>query len=240
MKQTCQYYLSSPDRPRFKLDRKFNVLFRNGDPLAYHSKIRKYAPTPLISLPRLAKSLNIKDLYIKDESVRFRQSTFKTLGASYAINTYLDEAPGKYTFCTATDGNHGKSVAWAAQRHKQRAVIYVPEHTAEVRIKNIKRHKARVVVVKGDYDATVQQAREDARKKGYVLMQDSSWNGYTEIPTIITTGYKTILLELEGLLHTRKDPGIDFVFLQSVLPQQVSQMHAEIHHRGTSRIRLPA
>lgn len=215
MSPTCNYYLPPENRPRFTLDRSFNKIFKNEDPLAYHRKIRKYEPTPLISLCKLAKSLGIKELYLKDESTRFRQSNFKILGASFAIHKYLESSPGKYTFCTATDGNHGRSVAWAARRSKQKAVIYVPEHTAEARIKNIRKQRAKVVVVKGDYDATVIQVRKDAEKHGYVLIQDTSWEGYREIPTTIATGYKTMLLELEELLHTRNDPKIDFVFLQS-------------------------
>ncbi|MCK4746298.1 MAG: diaminopropionate ammonia-lyase, partial [Bacteroidales bacterium] len=208
-------YLPPEVRPRFNLNRNFNKIFRNEDPLAYHSKLRKYEPTPLISLSKLAKSIGIKELYLKDESTRFRQNTFKILGASFAIHKFLESSPGKYTFCTATDGNHGRSVAWAARRNNQKAVIYVPEHTAKARVKSIRKQRARVVVVKGDYDVTVLQAREDAQKHGYILIQDTSWEGYTEIPTIIATGYKTMLLELEELLHTRNDPKIDFVFLQA-------------------------
>ncbi len=215
MSENAHYYLPPSNRTRFTLDRNFNRCFKNEDPLAYHSKIRNYEPTPLISLSKLAKSLGIKELYLKDESARFRQNTFKILGASFAIYKYLEASPGQYTFCTATDGNHGRSVAWAAKRHKQKAVIYVPEHTAEARIKNIKKQRARVVVVEGDYDATVLKARNDAEEFGYVLIQDNSWKGYTEIPTIITSGYKTMMQELEELLHSKGDPGIDFVFLQS-------------------------
>ena len=197
------------------MDRNFNRRFKNENPLAYHSKIRNYEPTPLFSLSKLARSLGIKELYLKDESTRFRQNTFKTLGASFAIYKYLEAYPGEYTFCTATDGNHGRSVAWAAKRHKQKAIVYVPEHTAEARIKNIKKQRARVVVVEGDYDAAVLKARNDAEEFGYVLLQDNSWKGYTEIPTIIAAGYKTMMQEMEELLHGKSDPGIDFVFLQS-------------------------
>ena len=214
MSQSTHYFLPPSNRPRFSLDRDFNRCFKNEDPLAYHSKIRNYEPTPLISLSKLAKSLGIKELYMKDESARFRQNTFKTLGASFAIFKFLDASPGQYTFCTATDGNHGRSVAWAAKRHKQKAVIYVPEHTAEARIKNIKKQRARVVV-EGDYDATVLKARNDAKEFAYVLIQDNSWKGYMEVPAIIAAGYKTMMQEMEELLHVKGDPGIDFVFLQS-------------------------
>ncbi len=231
MSLTCNYYFPPEERPRLELNRNFNRIFKNADPLAYHSKIRNYQPTPLINLPKLAKSLGIKELYLKDESSRFRQSTFKSLGASYAINRYLEASPGKCTFCTATDGNHGRSVAWAAHRHKQNAVIYVPEHTAESRIRNIKKQRAKVVIVEGDYDATVKRARKDAHKYGYVLIQDTSWEGYTEVPAIIASGYKTMLDELDDLLHTKKSPGFDFAFLQCGVGTWASSVVAYYRNR---------
>ena len=93
MSQNCHYYLPPENRPRITLDKDFNKVFKNEDPLAYHSSIRKYEPTPLINLSKLAKSLDIKDLYLKDESSRFRQNTFKILGASFAIHKYLESIP---------------------------------------------------------------------------------------------------------------------------------------------------
>jgi diaminopropionate ammonia-lyase len=106
-------------------------------------------------------------------------------------------------------------VAWAARRHKQKAVIFVPKDTARARIKNIRKLRAKVHIVDGDYDRAVMRARAAERLYGYVLIQDTSWEGYTEIPSIIATGYKTMLIELEELLMTKSDPGVDFVFLQS-------------------------
>jgi diaminopropionate ammonia-lyase len=231
MPLNCTYYLNPIERPGVTLDRKFNKVFKNEDPLIYHSRIRRYEPTPLISLPRLAKSLKIKDLYIKDESRRFRQNTFKTLGASFAIHKFLESNPGKHTFCTATDGNHGRSVAWAAKMNRQKSVIFVPADTATSRIKNIKKQRGKVVLVDGDYDATVFRAREAAERNGYILIQDTSWEGYTEIPTLITAGYKTMMMELEELLHTPKEPLIDFVFLQAGVGTWASSVVAYYRNR---------
>ena len=115
MPDECHFFLNQLDRPGFSLDRKFNRIFKNENPLEFHKNIRNYAPSPLISLSKLAKSLGVKELYLKDESVRFRQNTFKTLGASYAIHKLSETLEGRVTFCTATDGNHGRSVAWAAR-----------------------------------------------------------------------------------------------------------------------------
>ncbi|MFC2112606.1 diaminopropionate ammonia-lyase [Bacteroidota bacterium] len=228
------YYFPPSTRSRFTVDRNFNKFYKNEDPLVYHQKLRKYEPTPLVSLSKLAKSMGIKELYLKDESSRFRQNTFKILGASYAIHKFLETSPGKYTFCTATDGNHGRSVAWAARKHKQKAVIYVPHHTAKARIKNIRKLRAKLVIVEGDYDATVKQAHKDAEKNGYILIQDTSWEGYTEIPTIIATGYKSMLMEMEEHLHSKSHPGIDFVFLQSGVGTWASSVVAYYRNRYPS------
>ncbi len=231
MSQNCHFYLPPENRPRFTLDRNFNKIFKNEDPLAYHSGIRNYEPTPFVNLSKLAKSLNIKDLYLKDESTRFRQNTFKILGASFAIHKYLQSHPGKHTFCTATDGNHGRSVAWAARKHKQRSVIFVPKNTAPSRIKNIRKLRGKVNIVNGDYDRAVMRARAAARLYGHVLIQDTSWEGYTEIPTIISAGYKTMLMEMDDLLHKKNDPGVDFVFLQSGVGTWASAVVAYYRNR---------
>ena len=231
MPLNCTYHLNLKEKPGFLLDRNFNKVFKNEDPLAYHSTLRRYEPTPLISLSRLAKSIGIKELYIKDESRRFRQNSFKTLGASFAIHKYLEANPGKHIFCTATDGNHGRSVAWAAKMHRQKAVIFVPANAVVSRIKNIKKLRAKVILVDGDYDATVARAREEAERNGYVLMQDMSWEGYTEIPTLITAGYKTMMMELDELLHAPGKPLIDFVFLQSGVGTWASSVVAYYRNR---------
>jgi diaminopropionate ammonia-lyase len=231
MPLNCTYHLNLKEKPGFLLDRKFNRVFKNEDPLAYHSKLRRYEPTPLFSLSRLAKSMGIKELYIKDESRRYRQNTFKTLGASFALHKYLEANPGKHIFCTATDGNHGRSVAWAAKMKKQKAVIFVPADTAISRINSIKKQRGKVIVVDGDYDAAVARARDESERNGYVLMQDMSWEGYTDFPTLIATGYKTMMLEMEDLLHAPREPLIDFVFLQCGVGTWASSVVAYYRNR---------
>jgi diaminopropionate ammonia-lyase len=215
MNQSCQFILNSPDRPALKLDKKFSQLLKSEDILKFHKKLRCYSSTPLVSLHKLAKSLGIKELYVKDESKRFRINTFKSLGASYAIYKIMEKRKReKLTFCTATDGNHGRSVAWAARMGRQKAVIFVPKNTVKSRIKSIKKHRAELVVVNGDYDQAVAAAREAAEKNGYVLVQDSSWEGYTDIPALISAGYQTMMIEMENTLHPAGQPEVDVVFLQ--------------------------
>jgi len=213
--QTCSYLLNNPKRTAVKLSKKFTEIYKSDEMRRFHRRLRCYAPTPLISLPKLARSLGVKELLVKDESKRYRINTFKSLGASYAIAKVVSQRKKeKLIFCTATDGNHGRSVAWAAKNARQKSVIYVPNYTTEQRIRNIKKLNAEVIVVDGDYDQAVAMAREESEKKGYILIQDNSWEGYTEIPTYITAGYKTMMTEMENSIHPPEEPRVDFVFLQ--------------------------
>ncbi len=213
--QTCNYILNDPKRPSLKLSRKFTEIYNTDEMRRFHRRLRCYAPTPLVSLPKLAKSLGIKELLVKDESKRYRIDTFKSLGASYAIAKVVSQRrKEKLIFCTATDGNHGRSVAWAAKNSRQKSVIYVPNYTTEQRIKNIKKYGAEVIVVDGDYDQAVFIANTESEKKGYILIQDNSWEGYTEIPMYIMAGYKTMMIEMENSIHPPEEPLVDFVFLQ--------------------------
>jgi diaminopropionate ammonia-lyase len=213
--QTCSYLLNNPKRPAVKLSKKFTDIYKSDEMRRFHRRLRCYAPTPLISLPKLARSLGVKELLVKDESKRYRINTFKSLGASYAIAKVVSQRrKEKLIFCTATDGNHGRSVAWAAKNARQKSVIYVPNYTTEQRIRNIKKLNAEVIVVDGDYDQAVAMAREESEKKGYILIQDNSWEGYTEIPMYITAGYKTMMTEMENSIHPPEEPRVDFVFLQ--------------------------
>jgi diaminopropionate ammonia-lyase len=214
--QTCDYVINAPKRPAVKLSKKFTEIYNSDEMRRFHRRLRCYAPTPLISLPKLAKSLGIKELLVKDESKRFRINTFKSLGASYAIAKIVSQRKKeKLIFCTATDGNHGRSVAWAARNLRQKSVIYVPDYTTEQRIKNIKKYGAEVIVVNGDYDQAVLTACTESEKKGYILIQDNSWEGYTEIPMFITAGYKTMMMEMENSIHPPEEPLVDFVFIQA-------------------------
>ncbi len=96
-------------------------ILRKSKALEFHFALPKYQPTPLIHLPDLSKKYNVRNIYLKDESFRFGLNAFKGLGASYAINETLKKKPQTTTFCTATDGNHGRAVAWSAKYFKKKA-----------------------------------------------------------------------------------------------------------------------
>lgn len=190
--------------------------------LEFHSGIAGYAQTPLVSLPNLAKQLGVGQIFVKDESARFGLNAFKALGGSYAIAKYLcgklnipvdrnsfnvlcsEEARAKLgtvTFVTATDGNHGRGVAWAAKLLGHKAVVYLPEGSSQERLNNIRALGAEAEITKFNYDGAVRLAYAMSRKHGWVLVQDTAWSGYEEIPTWIMQGYTTMAQEITAQLN---------------------------------------
>ncbi|KAF9262741.1 tryptophan synthase beta subunit-like PLP-dependent enzyme [Marasmius fiardii PR-910] len=188
--------------------------------------------TPLRSLPAIAKELDIAHVFVKDESCRFGLPAFKILGASWAIFSVLakklridvNDGNGvvdlelfrqqlavrngeeKIVLFTATDGNHGRAVARVAKMFGLQAKIFVPEAVEETSRDHIRSEGAEVMVVQADYDETVQIAAREAGDKG-VLIQDTSWPGYEEIPKLIVQGYSTLFAELnEQLAEHRISP----------------------------------
>ena len=126
------------------LDR--DARFPKPDPavLRFHQSLPGYQPTPLHSLPGLARELGVGSLLVKDESARFGLNAFKALGASWAVHRFLERhGRAGVTFASATDGNHGRAVAWSARLTGNRAVIYVPRHTVPARIDAIRGEGAR-------------------------------------------------------------------------------------------------
>ena len=182
----------------------------------FHRSCAAYRETPLVSLEHLARQLGVESIQVKDESFRFGLNAFKALGASYAAGRYLAQrlgvepgemtfsravspetrtAVGDITFVTATDGNHGRGVAWTARQLGQKSVVYMPRGSALERLENIRAEGARADIIDGNYDQAVRLAREAADREGWVLMQDTAWEGYTQIPTWIMQGYGTMGLE---------------------------------------------
>ncbi len=203
---------------------------------AYHQSFKEYKPTPLVSLPKLANYLGINKLFIKDESSRFGLNAFKVLGASYAIGKYLAEKLGKdlseisyeelrsekvreqlgdITFTTATDGNHGRAVAWAARQLKQKAVVYMPKGSDPVRLKNIQNLGAEASITDLNYDDAVRLSEKKAEEHGWVIVQDTAWTGYEDIPTWIMQGYATLAVEALEQLKNQGSAVPTHVFLQA-------------------------
>ena len=164
---------------------------------AFHRTLPGFAETPLVALPGLARELGVGELWVKDESRRVGLNAFKVLGASYAIHRFMQSQPAgrPLTFATATDGNHGRAVAWSAKRLGQKAVIFVPRNTVPARIEAIRGEGAEVVVVDGSYDDAVRRAAADAKAHGWQVISDTAYEGYTEIPGWIMEGYTTLFAE---------------------------------------------
>ena len=200
---------------------------------AFHETLPGYAPTPLVKLEGLAKKLGIGALYVKDESARFGLNAFKALGGSWAIANYLKEQlqlegelsfdtlkkalEGRepITFITATDGNHGRGVAWTAKVLGQRAVVYMPKGSALERLENIRAQGATAEITQFNYDDTVRIAARDAEANGWVLVQDTAWPGYEYIPTCIVQGYTTLALEIVQQLEQLGEQRPTHLFLQA-------------------------
>ena len=174
-----------------------------------------YAPTPLHALPMVAEQIGIAALHIKDEAGRFGLGSFKALGGAYAVAgvlaaelarrgaalsaTTADLLAGRYaadtrdiTVTCATDGNHGRSVAWGAQRFGAACVISVHDSVSQGRIDAIARYGADIRVVPGTYDDAVRAAAAEAALHGWFVVSDTSWPGYTEIPREIMQGYRVM------------------------------------------------
>jgi diaminopropionate ammonia-lyase len=175
----------------YSLERYFN-----DEIIQFHRTLPGYKPTPYLTL-KLNILPKLNRVFLKDESRRFHMGAFKSLGASWAIGSFLKNKEEKYTFCTATDGNHGRAVAWSAATFGHSARVFVPRDTVASRIRFIENEGARVIIVNGDYDEAVLKAREESQKPGHVLIQDTSWKGYEHFPSLISAGYTTIIKEIE-------------------------------------------
>ncbi|HKW99658.1 MAG TPA: diaminopropionate ammonia-lyase [Bryobacteraceae bacterium] len=188
---------------RWRTNRFFDgaVRFPQPDPgiLRFHESLAGYQPTSLNSLDGLADQLGVGGIRVKDESQRFGLNAFKGLGASWAMHRFLEADKCRpVTFATATDGNHGRAVAWAARLAGQRAVIFVPRQTVAARIDAIRGEGAKVVVVDGNYDDAVGAADTESRANGWQVLSDTAYRGYMEIPEWVIDGYSTMFREMEG------------------------------------------
>ena len=199
----------------------------------YHASIPGFEQTPLRALKNLSAGLGVKGFYVKDESFRLGLNAFKALGAGYAMGKWIgerlgiadealtfdrlvrDEAKmrlGRITFVCATDGNHGRGVAWMARLMGQDCVVYLPKGTAPQRLKNIQACGARAEILMMNYDECVALAAQNADKYGWALVQDTAFEGYEKIPAWIMQGYLTMAGEA---IEQMQDTVPTHVFLQA-------------------------
>ncbi len=220
------------------------------DAAAFHREVPGYAPTPLVELPALARRWDVRRVVVKDEGCRFGLPAFKALGVSYAIHRVIRRRSGgtgrpvgldglrallaampSFELVTATDGNHGRAVARFARLLGIPAHVVVPDVVRATAIDAIRGEGARVTVVPEDYDAAVRHAaREAAAGDAVVLLQDTAWPGYEEIPRWIVDGYSTLFTELDAQLAESGEMGPALV----VTPMGVGSLaQATVtHYRG--------
>ena len=191
---------------------------------AFHESFPQYSVTPLTKLDKMADFLGLGEVYIKDESYRFGLNAFKVLGGSFAMARYIAQQTGKdvselpynvltsdqlreefgqATFFTATDGNHGRGVAWAANKLGQKSVVLMPKGSTQTRLNNILAENAVATIEEVNYDECVRMANDMAMKtENGVMVQDTAWEGYEEIPAWIMQGYGTMAMEAGEQLNS--------------------------------------
>lgn len=203
----------------------------------FHESFPEYSKTPLVKLEKMADYLGLKEVYIKDESYRFGLNAFKVLGGSFAMAKYIaketrkdvSELPynvltsnelreefGQATFFTATDGNHGRGVAWAANKLGQKSVVFMPKGSTQTRLKNIQKEGAAATIEEVNYDDCVRMAAKAAKETpNGVVIQDTAWDGYEEIPAWIMQGYGTMAMEADEQLKDADCQCPTHVFVQA-------------------------
>jgi diaminopropionate ammonia-lyase len=203
------------------------------EPLAFHRRLPGYTRTPLIDAPLVATALGVKRVLVKDESSRFGLPSFKILGASWAVHRALAERLGAdlapwrdlsdlrqdlmpmqpLALAAATDGNHGHAVARMARFLGLEASIFVPAGTTRARIEAIAGEGASVTLIEGNYDDAVRRSAEE-QANDCIVVSDTSWPGYQDIPRAVIEGYSTILWEVDDELVERGEPMPDLVAVQ--------------------------
>ena len=220
---------------------------------SFHQSVPTYQSTPLMRLDGLAEKLGIGVIHVKDESARFGLNAFKGLGGIYCVGLALAERAGvrddpltyerlrcddvremarQTTFVTATDGNHGRGVAWAARELGASAVVYMPKGSSQERLDNIRALGAHAETTGLNYDDTVRFAAAKAEENGWLLVQDTAWEGYEKVPERIMQGYTTLALEIVDQLG---DDTPTHVFLQSgvgAMSGAMSAFFADCYREG--------
>ena len=213
---------------------------------AFHKSFPQYTVTPLARLDGMAGRLGLGGLFVKDESYRFGLNAFKVLGGSFAMARYIAEEMGRdvsemsydyltsqtfrdefgqATFFTATDGNHGRGVAWAANKLGQKAVVHMPKGSTRTRFDNIAKEGTQVTIEEVNYDDCVRMAAAEAAATPHgVVVQDTAWDGYEKIPSWIMQGYGSMACEAAQQLRQMSVNRPTHIFVQAGVGSLASAM----------------
>ena len=194
--------------------------------LAYKtiSNWNNYSPTPLISLNKLNEKLKLNKIYYKDESKRFHLKSFKALGGAYAVEKII-KGNDKKVISTATAGNHGRSVAWGAQKNGLECKIFISEFVSESRAKVMRNFGADVIRVKGNYENSLNECIMQSNKNNWQIVQDVAWEDYKLVPKLTMAGYSVMMKEISEQIKNEK---ISHVVLQAGVGGMAAAMVAGI------------
>lgn len=192
---------------------------------------RTCEPTRLVSAQRIANDLVVQTVLVKDEGSRCGEKAFKILGVEFAVSTVCEKQKARQTMCTMSDGNHGRALASVCRRRGLECVVYVPSNMVAARRSAIEECGAVVVVTDGTYDEAVTRVRRDAEVNGWMLISDQAWPGYTEIPSMIVSGYGTIFREVEWQHAAMRMAPITHVVIQAGVGGLAGAAAAWLHWR---------
>jgi len=203
-----------------------NVLTKQDMDEAYQiiSGWNNYSPTPLISLNKLSKELNIKKIFYKDESKRFHLKSFKALGGAYAVEK-VTKGNKEITVSTATAGNHGRSVAWGSKKLGLKCKIFISEYVSEFRAKVMRSFGADVIRVKGNYDNSLKECIKQSKQNNWQIVQDVAWQDYKLVPKLTMAGYSVMMKEISEQINNQQ---ISHVILQAGVGGMAAAMVAGI------------
>ena len=174
------------------------------------SKWKDYKPTPLVNLVKLSNKLKLNNIFYKDESKRFHLKSFKALGGAYAVEK-TTQGNKNIIVATATAGNHGRSVAWGAQRLGLKCKIFISEYVSEARANSMRKLDAEVIRVNGNYEKSLERCISESNKNGWKIVQDVAWENYEHVPKLTMAGYSVMIKEISN----QTDQYITHVFLQA-------------------------
>jgi diaminopropionate ammonia-lyase len=188
------------------------------------SKWEGYAPTPLVSLNKLSKELNLNNIYYKDESKRFDLKSFKALGGAYAVEK-VTQGNKDIVVATATAGNHGRSVAWGARRLGLKCKIFISEFVSDARGQAMADLGADVIKVKGNYEKSLIECIKQSTENNWQIVQDVAWKDYMQVPTYTMAGYTVMMKEIIDQINNEK---ISHIILQAGVGGMAGAMVAGI------------
>jgi len=212
---------------KFNKNEILNVLAKQDMDEAYQiiSGWDNYSPTPLISLNKLSKKLNVKKIFYKDESKRFHLKSFKALGGAYAVEKITKGKKKEIVTSTATAGNHGRSVAWGSKKLGLKCKIFISEYVSEFRADVMRSFGADVIRVKGNYDNSLKECIKQSKQNNWQIVQDVAWRDYKLVPKLTMAGYSVMMKEISEQINKQQ---VSHVILQAGVGGMAAAMVAGI------------